>query len=590
MDATRAFDELVREREPNSWLNELEKLCAQRYDEDYRGLGVRKFYETKLAARKDHVREIRRYVESELFKEWENGVRSMHDLSRLVNALIGALDERLKAVDGRITKAKENEEVATKKVAANRTEWAKVGFLSQFLGKRRSLLHAQGECLRELYIYRTQFEAWNFAKRLLQDLITEFTRLGTDIQNCTALIDDGIKEFKDRIAQRCNDEKLDLRQSVVRLYKPEEVKEFAVDLDREKDVQSPQAQEVREALIEQLGENPSFAAFHSRIAEQRFFDVLEQKCEASAVAAHDNLIAVNKERSPLFGVNIVGTLRREYSGDEEGLRTFIHDLVSRAGNYLDFDLGEVNRVAPGIPTGVPTKLSEFMVIIPRAQEYAGFAEKLRGLFRQQVAGDIPVHAIESDTKPNEITLISVTNLFPLRYLKPLRFLKERYDIRLRQTDKPERIKLELHCEGDGTQHPDLYVTTDIKKYLPYIMLAKALQLIQPITNPVTGNTELYLVELDKDVGLENRVKLGKNLSDAFETLDVAVAQKFEDSIGKLLTEPDYRHREKRSALMECVREDLKVVLSERRGDIEDEVYKCFEGAARKAIQSLQATD
>jgi hypothetical protein len=258
-----------------------------------------------------------------------------------------------------------------------------------------------------------------------------------------------------------------------------------------------------------------------------------------------------------------------------------------AGNYLDFDPGEVNRVAPGIPAGVPTRVSQVMVIIPKAQEYPGFVGNLRNLFRQQLAGTIPVEIIESDAKPNEITLISVTNLFPLRYIKPLRFLKERYDTRLSQTDKPERVKLELHCEGDGSQYPDLFVTITLTRFLPHILLAKALQLIQPITNQVTGNTELYLVELDQD-GLDKRTKLGKTLADVFETLDIVVVQRFGELVEKRLAEPECRHKDKRSALEAQVREDLKTVLEERRGNIEDEMYKRFEDAARKAIQRLRA--
>ncbi|MGH9427177.1 MAG: tubulin-like doman-containing protein, partial [Terriglobia bacterium] len=525
MDVIPQYVSLVQERDKAGWLNELEKLCAQRFEDGYRGLGARKFYETKLAARKEHVREIRRRAESEIFEEWKNGVKSMHDISRLTNALVAALDERLKNVDNRILRAKENEEVAETKVKANRAEWAKVGFLSDMLGKRQKLLDAQGECLRDLYIYRTQGEAWNFAKKLLQDLITEITRLGTDVHNCAALIDESIKEFNERIAHRCNDEKIDLRQSVVRFYKPDKVKEFGRDLDKDQTEQNRQAQGVRLALIEQLGESPGFATFHARIAKQRFFDVLEQKCETSATAAHDNLIATNKERNPLFGVNIVGTLEREFSGNEEGLRTFIHDLVSMAGNYLDFDPAEVNRSAPGIPAGIPTRVSQFMVIIPKAQEYVAFAENLKTLFRQQLRGDIPTEVIENDAKPNEITLVGVTNLFPLRYAKPLAFLKERYEKRLSQTDKPARVKLELHCEGDGSQYPELFVPSREKlldKALPYVILAKTLQIIKPLTNQATGSTDLFLVEQD-EYGLPKRTKLGRGLTEMFDSLDTLVA-------------------------------------------------------------------
>ncbi|HEY7493821.1 MAG TPA: tubulin-like doman-containing protein, partial [Candidatus Tectomicrobia bacterium] len=264
MDVIPEFVSLVQAKDAATWLNELEKLCAQRFDEGYRGLGVRRFYDTKLAARRDHVREIRRRIETELFEEWRNGVKSMHDISRLLKALVAALDERLQNVDTRLTRAVAHEAEVSAKVAANRAEWAQVGVLSQFFGKRRSLLDAQGECLRDLYIYRTLIEAWNFSKKLLQDLITEITRFGSEVHNCATLVDEAIKEFNDRIAQRCNDEAMDLRQAVVRFYKPEKVKEFARDLDKDEMEQSRQAQGVRLALIEQLGDSPGFATFYAR--------------------------------------------------------------------------------------------------------------------------------------------------------------------------------------------------------------------------------------------------------------------------------------------------------------------------------------
>ena len=591
MDILPEFVTMAQEKDTATWLNELERLCTQRFDETYRGLGVRRFYETKLAARREHAREIRRRIESDLLEEWKNGVKSLHDIARLVDALVNALDERLKNVDTRIMRAKENEEGTVKKVTANRADWAKVGILSQMLGKRRSLLDAQAECLRDMYIYRTQGEAWGFAKRLLQDLVTEITGFGTEVRNGATLLDDAVKEFNDRIAQRCNDgEKIDLRQALVRFYKADKVKDFAKDLDKDHTEQARQAQEARLALLQRLGDNPSFAAFNARISKQRFFDILEEQCEASAEAAHDNLIAVNRERSPLFGVNIVGALEREFSGNNEGLRSFIHDLVSMAGNYLDFDRGEVNRVAPGIPSGVPTRVSQFTVIIPKALEHGAFVEQLKQLFRQQLQGGIPVEIIESDTKLHEITLVGVTNLFPLRYIKPLRFLKERYDQRLRQTDKPERVRLEIHCEGDGTQYPDLFVPARealITKALPYILLAKVLQILRPMKNEDTGSTDLYLVEQDT-YGLEEHIRLGRNLSELFETLDLLIAQKFEGAVEKLLVTPEYRHQEKRAMLTAQIQEELKTVLSERRRNVEDEMYKRFREAARTSIQLLQA--
>ena len=117
-----------------------------------------------------------------------------------------------------------------------------------------------------------------------------------------------------------------------------------------------------------------------------------------------------------------------------------------------------------------------MVIIPKAQEHSTFVEGLKHLFQQQLQGDIPAEIIESDVRPHEITLIGITNLFPLRYIKPLRFLKERYNLRLGQTDKPERVRLEIHCEGDGIQYPDLFVPArgeTLSKSLPTLCWRKS---------------------------------------------------------------------------------------------------------------------
>ena len=135
MDILPEFVTMAQEKDTTTWLNELDRLCTQRFDETYRGLGVRRFYETKLAARREHAREIRRRIESDLLEEWKNGVKSLHDIARLVDALVNALDERLKNVDTRIVRAKENEEGTIKKVTANRAEWAKVGNLFPDVGQ-----------------------------------------------------------------------------------------------------------------------------------------------------------------------------------------------------------------------------------------------------------------------------------------------------------------------------------------------------------------------------------------------------------------------------------------------------------------------
>ncbi len=586
LDIIPQFIGLVQTQDDKVWLNELEKLMVQRYEENYRKIGVRKFYETKLEACKYHVRELRRRVEGELFQEWKNGVKSMHDLSQCLAALIATLEERGLAVDDKIARAKSNIDNAEQKVTANRSEWAKVGPLAHMLGKRRKLLDIHGELLRELYTARTQSEAWVFAKRLLQETVTEFNRLSADISLCSKLVDETIKEFKSRIDERCNDsEKPDLRQSLVRFYNAEYVRLFSRDLEKDNAIQKNQSQIVREALIEQISMEPSFSAFHNRINRQRFFNVLEQKCTLSSQIAHDALVATDRNRQPLLGVNIIGQLDREYSGKPDELRKFINDLVMSAGNYLEFD-----QQAIIIGAGNVTKVSQFIVIMPKAGEHAEFADTLKNLFREHLRGGIPVEIIESDTKPNEITLLGITNLFPLRYAKAVRFLKEKYDLRIKNSDKPNRVKLELHGEGDGSQYPELLLAderTMREKALPSLLIAKALNLITVVTNPTTGATELYLISEDADL-LTVRTKLGKTLPEVADNIDLSVAQLLERTALEQLQQDSWRHIDSRNQLQQKIREDLKLILTERRDDFEDPIYRRFELAARTAFKTLKS--
>ncbi len=578
LDIVPQFIGLVQNQNDKVWLNELEKLMSQRFEENFRKVGVRKFYETKIDARQDHVKELRRRVESELFDDWKNGIKSMHDISRCLTTLITMFDERLVAVDDKVVRIKANIDEIEQKVIANRNEWTKIGIFSQVLGKRNKLLDIHGENLRELYTARTQVEALAFAKRLLQESVTEFNRLATDVGLCAKLVDEAIKEFKDRIDERCNDgDKPDLRQSLVRFYNAENVRLFARDLDKDKAEQSRQSQTVRLTLIEQLINSPSFSAFHNRINRQHFFDVLEQKCASSSVTAHNSLVASNRDRQPLLGVNIIGQLEREYSGKSSELRKFIHDLVEYAGNYLEFD-------PQAIVTGASkTKVSQFIVILPKAGEYTEFSENLKNLFREHLRGGIPIEIIESDTRPNEIILLSVTNLFPLRYAKATKFLKEKYEQRISNSDKPERIKLELHGEGDGSLFPTILIEDEKvlrEKAIPSIFIAKALDIITLVTSQSTGITE------QDAYGLPVRTKLGKTLLEISETIEMEAAQKLED-FSAIKLQQEYSHIDRREELQKKIRDDLNQILSECRNDFVNPTYLRFEAAARVAIQSLK---
>lgn len=585
-DVVPHFKSLVREKGRESWLDELSKLCERRFDQDYRGVGVRAFYQSKLKAKKEHVREIRRRIEDDLFTEWRNGVKSASDISRLLAALLESIDERRQLLDDKITAVKDNEEGAANRVRVNNQEWAHMGLLSKVVGKPDSLLDAQGEALQEQYIYRTRIEALQFAKQLTEELVTELTALKSEVDKAASTIAAAVKKYTERIAERIRDNgKRDLREQLVRFYDPRVVRAVNAMLTKNEAEQRTQSNRVRQALTARLGDHPSFSLFNQRIGTADFIDVLDKECAASAQVAHNNLVTNPKEK--LVGVSIIDRLKERYGSDAQELRSYVTELVARAGNYLSFDPSEMHKTGPGIPSGVQTAVSRLSVLMPRAPEQAEFTAKLKETFQGAREGDVEV--IDSDVNVNEITLISLTNLFPLRYARQVSFLKQRYDQKL-QGPNAVRAKLELHIEGDGSQHPHIFVPLqeEVRRdAIPYLLLAKAMGMLREEASAQTGARVLTFVAKDESGFDTDPIELGKDLSDALGKVTFEYADTIHGYVAKKLDSPDYAQDTARADLQKRIVAEVEQIKAERGNNVNDEVYRRFLDGGKQAVRVLK---
>lgn len=576
------FKLLVRERDKATWLDELSKLCEKRYQEDYRTLGVPDFYRTKLKARKDMAREIRNRIEQELMEEWKVGAKSAWDVSRLLVALSESLDERLRQTDEQVSRARKAEEDAQLRAQSNAKKWAEMGIFSKhLLGTPDSLLDAHGVLLQEVYVYRTRAEGWAFAKALLMDVVADVTDLRAEVDRAANTLQEALKKFEVAIQSRLTDaEAGDLRQHLIRFYDPQLVRQVSRRLVVEEAEQRTQTSRVRAALVEKMGPQASFSLFNQRISESTFLDVLERVCEDSARIAHQNLVQNPKER--LLGVSLIDKLRDRYGADPHQLKTYVSDLVGRAGNFATLEPLEQHRAAPGIPVGKPTAVSKFTVILPKAPDQAEFLSTLKAAFRETKAGDVEL--IESDNRPHEITLVSITNLMPLRYLKPLKLLEEKY--RRRLDTGGARAKLELHTEGDGSTWPRLFVASsaEVKQQaLPYVLLAKALGLIHEGPNPATGLNEVLLLTKDADGFDNDPVVLGQSFIASADSVNLENLHTIQTACNALLGSADYRHIDRRTAVQKAVVAQIEAIKAQCNGNIQDPLYRRFLEAGRKAV-------
>lgn len=582
-DVIPNFKALVHEKRQDMWLGELQKMCEKRFDQDYRGLGVRNFYRTKLRAKKEHVSEIRRLIEADLFTEWKNGVRSAFEISRLLGALLDFTEERLKGMDDKIVQAKQSEEEASNKVKVNDQEWSHIGLIGKMVGRPENMLNAQGDALYEQYVYRTRIEAWTFAKQLTEELVVELTSLKAEVDQCTSTIAESIKKYNERISERVapGDNGGDIREQLVKFYKPEVVRTVTKMLTKDEDEQRAEANRVRMALIVRLGDHANFSLFNQRIGVGDFLDILDKESASQARIAHNNLVQNPKEK--LLGVSIIEKLKERYSGNMQELKSYLTELVAHAGNYVNFERGEIDKDRSAAQTAV----HQMTVIMPKAPDQAEFVATLKDIFRG--ASTSTVEFVESDVRPNEIVLINLTNLFPLRYVKQVAFLRQRYELR---TSGPNaaRAKLELHSEGDGSQFPKIFIPQQsevVKDTVPFLLLAKGLNLIQSAPNPQTGSDELVFVTKDADGFDTDPVYLGKSVTEAPAKLDRSNADQIRDAVTRLLNGKEYMLDTKRAELQRAIVSNVEQIKAERGNNLQDDVYKQFLDGGKRAVAILK---
>src|SRR4029434_11063147 len=97
-----------------------------------------------------------------------------------------------------------------------------------------------------------------YAKRLLDGLISETQNLANEVSECAQLLADCAKDFDERMQRRCADEGGDLNRVVVRFYRPQAVKDFEKRLRLDETAQKKQTAAVRQRLAELLGDDRRF--------------------------------------------------------------------------------------------------------------------------------------------------------------------------------------------------------------------------------------------------------------------------------------------------------------------------------------------
>ena len=592
-------------KEESRAINELAKFCDERFDKNFRKVGVIEFYKIKEQARRDIAKEICDAIQRDLFGQWQTGQKSTYEISRLMDTLIAQTELRLKAFDGKLISRNEEIEKLYALKSQNEQAWASSGVITDLLGKRKKLFQSQTTLMQQLYIKKTELEGLRFAKKLLAEVLNEMQLLNNDIGKFSDMLTNAINSAEKEIATRCREERLSnesFKGTVVKYYDSEEVQNFNNRVIRDQSIQSAQSSSTRNAIASLAGSEKSFTALNEYTTEDTLMDIFSKNARESAIQAHNELITNKKQR--LIGINIVEKLKEQYgtSDKQTELEAFARNIMESSGVFLTFDKSEISKQLknndPSRP-GIIVMTTCTLISIPESPENQDFVNKLVDAFRKNADGSKKISVDVKSQRKNEITVINLTSCFSLRMVNDVKILKQKYDLMVNGSN-PEVAKLVLHLEGDGTQYPPIYTMTEkervaaqgnmVANVLPYILISRSLGTIDYMDRMDGTGKKAYCIAKVDELGLPMPpLVLGEKFIDVINSplLDEDLCNEIKTGVQTQLA-GDYLHIAKRAELEDALKKELtSVVLPECKSNPADPSFMKFREAAAEAIKILK---
>ena len=308
-------------------------------------------------------------------------------------------------------------------------------------------------------------------------------------------------------------------------------------------------------MIASLGEDGerTFANLYSSVDFDTASDIILDTCTKNARAAMEDT-ANSDPLMKMVGVNILDKLKNELNSDEK-IEAFVKQAVASAMPYVQLNAEETNKVIAGNEGGMMTMVQ---LALPKAgsDSTQAFVNKLLDAFAQTVPGFVPKSDgdLSENFKQNQIVVVCAKAGFPIRYAENLKVLKDRYD-RLLAAPQGALNRMVLHTESFAKPLPPLFemdsreIMHSVKKPL---MLAFAMQLVQPQQDPTTGE-RFFAMNIPDDVFGDNWVKLSKDFAGCLDVLAhdfkkfTLLSQQVDAALGK-----QARSNEQKAAIRKAV--------------------------------------
>lgn len=571
---TAGFSRDALKKPKSEWVNYFNGMMGDFFKKKFRRMGVVDYFAQETVDSPKYARKIVHKIEQELFKRWEEGSYGALQLEEYIKLLLKDIDKRLSEFTKQQEASEKKQETMATNLSAQQKEVTDPGFFGDLLGKRQDRFVEYCEARKRYYIERTRCEAIKYAIVLLGNIKIALQELEENIIRFSALLSTMTEKAHFQAAQRCGEESANDAKTL-RKYDKSAVDDIKDKAIRNEDTQAQIARNVRNALVAELGDIEekgfvnflkTFGAFDNLdLSADNVMNVIFDVCIRGAEKEVENRSS-DDQRFKVTNVNILEKLRQEYDDPSgEKLRAFAHELMESARTFIKRNDSEVTRLSNG---NVDKTMTAYIVYLPEEiDKKSNFRDRLFNAFRDAIGGDKVTLA--SSHRNDQLAIMTLCSLFPLRHVDNLTVLKEAYD-RLIKGNNSDIHSLVLHTETFKEPLPSLYEASvaEMATELPKpVMLGFAMGIIKESTDSRTGRKAYYLFTVDKYGDQErSELPLGKDFNSVVKGLlsNRKEAGKLQDEVKRRL-KTQYVHIDAKAALMKEVNNVLRSIILEACG-------------------------
>lgn len=465
------------------WPVKLGEYAKERYNEQFRNMGVTKYFKTQSDTNKERVTEVLNRIDKHYFEQWQTGELSLHDIREFIIRHQEGFKEQSNALtrsDAAIERDK-----ATYAEAIRKKEKEYVKLLSApFRGK---LIQELAQARASLLAASARQEANAFGRQLIASVNTALDAYSINIRKLQTVFKSIAENSETMATKRLPSQgQVDVGH-VVSYVDVERVSNATTTMITDRAYQMRQTAAARSAIVSKLDQKRlGFLSFLQRMPEAELIETIDQAVRISVEEQHGTL---PPERQIIRSA-ILEKLYEDKGNRLDELKVDVARWVESAAQYLCFNSDEEAR-----SVGAPARC--FVVFVPKVaglsnptltERIEQFRTDLINTIKASVPPDMGnPEIVDTSDQSDEIVFLSLLNIFPARFSETLKMsgFPNFNQLVVANEDK----KIELYTEGDGTNLPPLFPMTGnelTQAALPYYMFCNAVGQIELWENPETG--------------------------------------------------------------------------------------------------------